>query len=105
MGWESSGEEGRKEERKKVEEVCIPVLIKKKSVETRNERKKGERGWADWAHGCRKELVWCVCVCVCVCACVCHSMEEVALAAAVSVASVQRHLTTCIYHSLIEREG
>lgn len=30
MGWESSGEEGRKEERKKVEEVCIPVLIKKK---------------------------------------------------------------------------
>ena len=70
MGWESSGEEGRKEERKKVEEVCIPVLIKKKSVETRNERKKGERGWADWAHGCRKELVWCVCVCVCAYVCV-----------------------------------
>ncbi len=57
----------------------------------------------DWAHGCRKELV--VCALVCVCVCVCRSMEEVALAAAVSVASVQRHLTTCIYHSLIEREG
>lgn len=39
------------------------------------------------------------------CVRVCHSMEEVTLAAAASVASVQRHLTTCIYHSLIEREG
>jgi len=53
-----------------------------------------------------------VCVSVCVCVymhvCVCVSQHggsvEVALAAAVSVASVQRHLTTCIYHSLIERE-
>lgn len=100
MGEQRRGGEKRGEE--KVEEVCIPVLIKK-SVETRNERKRGERGWVDWTHGCRKELV--VCVCVRVCACVCRSMEEVALAAAVSVASVQRHLTTCIYHSLIEREG
>lgn len=57
----------------------------------------------DWAHGCRKELG--VCACWHVCACVCRSVEEVALAAAVSVASVQRHLTTCIYHSLIERGG
>lgn len=37
--------------------------------------------------------------------CACHSVEEVTVAAVVSVASVQRHLTTCIYHSLIEKKG
>ena len=41
--WGGKGEKRRREERKG-EEVCIPVWIKKRRVETRNERKRGERG-------------------------------------------------------------
>lgn len=66
-------------------------------------KKKLEVGEVDWAHESRKELE--AGVCWSVFACVCHKVEEVGLAAAVSVASVQRHLTTCIHHSLIEKEG
>ena len=80
------------------EEVCTPVWMKNKLRPGSRER--GEKGEGGLSTRCRKKSAICV-----VCVCVCHSMEEVTLAAAVSVASVQRHLTTCIYHSLIEGEG